>query len=402
MSAKAAITGLTRGLARELGPDRIRVNALMPGMVLTERQLELWITPEIRAAHLERQCLKEHLVARDMVEAHALSRLQGLAHDDRAGAGRRRRRGGDRMTAPAWIAVDWGTSNLRAWAMDEAGAALAEAASPAGMGGLARDGFEPALVALIDPWLAPGRRTDVIACGMVGARQGWIEAPYAAVPGPPAAPAPSPARRCATRAWRCTCCTASARPIPADVMRGEETQIAGLIAREPGFDGVACLPGTHAKWAHVSAGEVVSFSTFMTGELFALIAQSSVLRHSVAQRRLVRRRLRAGRRGQPLPPGAARRPPLRHPGRGAADRAAARARPRPALGAPDRRRARRRPPLLARPRAGADRRLAPRRRLPRRARASAGSRRATLDATAMTLAGLTAAHAQLLTERAET
>ena len=48
MSAKAAITGLTRGLARELGPDRIRVNALMPGMVLTERQLELWVTPEIR------------------------------------------------------------------------------------------------------------------------------------------------------------------------------------------------------------------------------------------------------------------------------------------------------------------------------------------------------------------
>ena len=69
MSAKAAITGLTRGLARELGPDRIRVNALLPGWVLTKRQMDLWATPEALAAHLERQCLKEHLQERDIVDA---------------------------------------------------------------------------------------------------------------------------------------------------------------------------------------------------------------------------------------------------------------------------------------------------------------------------------------------
>ncbi len=69
LTAKAGITGLTRGLARELGPDRIRVNALMPGWVLTQRQLDLWATPEDLAAHLERQCLKEHLVERDIVDA---------------------------------------------------------------------------------------------------------------------------------------------------------------------------------------------------------------------------------------------------------------------------------------------------------------------------------------------
>ncbi len=66
-TAKAAITGLTRSLARELGPDRIRVNALMPGWVLTERQLDLWADPESLAAHLERQCLKEHLAPADIV-----------------------------------------------------------------------------------------------------------------------------------------------------------------------------------------------------------------------------------------------------------------------------------------------------------------------------------------------
>ena len=68
-TAKAAITGLTRALARELGPDRIRVNALMPGWVLTDRQMALWATPEDLAAHLDRQCLKEHLIADDIVDA---------------------------------------------------------------------------------------------------------------------------------------------------------------------------------------------------------------------------------------------------------------------------------------------------------------------------------------------
>jgi galactose dehydrogenase len=67
-TAKAGITGLTRGLARDLGPHNIRVNALMPGWVLTQRQLDLWGKPEDLAAHLARQCLKEHLVERDIVD----------------------------------------------------------------------------------------------------------------------------------------------------------------------------------------------------------------------------------------------------------------------------------------------------------------------------------------------
>nr|WP_067288919.1 SDR family oxidoreductase [Marinobacterium profundum] len=69
VASKAAITGLTRGLARELGPDGIRVNSLMPGWVLTQKQLDMWATPEGLAAHLERQCLKEHLVPQDIVDA---------------------------------------------------------------------------------------------------------------------------------------------------------------------------------------------------------------------------------------------------------------------------------------------------------------------------------------------
>ncbi|WP_424987485.1 SDR family NAD(P)-dependent oxidoreductase [Microbulbifer sp. S227A] len=68
-TANSGINGMTRSLAREFGPDRIRVNALAPGWVLTDKQKEMWVTPEALAAHLERQCLKETLDPQDMVDA---------------------------------------------------------------------------------------------------------------------------------------------------------------------------------------------------------------------------------------------------------------------------------------------------------------------------------------------
>jgi galactose dehydrogenase len=65
-AANSAINGMTRSLAREFGPDRIRVNALAPGWVLTQKQKDLWVTPEGLAAHLDRQCLKDALVPEDI------------------------------------------------------------------------------------------------------------------------------------------------------------------------------------------------------------------------------------------------------------------------------------------------------------------------------------------------
>ena len=67
--ANSGINGMSRSLAREFGPDKIRVNVLAPGWVLTEKQLDKWATPEGLAAHMERQCLKEHLAPRDIVGA---------------------------------------------------------------------------------------------------------------------------------------------------------------------------------------------------------------------------------------------------------------------------------------------------------------------------------------------
>lgn len=181
---------------------------------------------------------------------------------------------------PDWIAIDWGTTNLRAWAMGPEGA-FATAESADGMGRLDRAGFEPALLRLISPWLS-GPPVPVLACGMVGSRQGWHEAPYRAVPCAPLLPGALVTVPVHDRRITVQIAPGLKQMRPADVMRGEETQIAGALALHPGFDGSFCLPGTHSKWVQVSAGEVVSFQTYLTGELFALLSGQSVLRHGMA------------------------------------------------------------------------------------------------------------------------
>ncbi|KIN66231.1 2-dehydro-3-deoxygalactonokinase DgoK [Sulfitobacter noctilucicola] len=183
----------------------------------------------------------------------------------------------ERIT-PDWIGLDWGTSNLRGWAL-QGGQVRDTVQSCAGMGGLSRDGFEPALADMVAHWdVTP--QTPILACGMVGSRQGWAEAPYRAVPCTPlegtGAVAPTSDR------FNLRILPGLRQTTPSDVMRGEETQIAGFLALNTDWDGVICLPGTHTKWVQISAGEVISFQTYMTGEMFALLSSQSVLRHSVS------------------------------------------------------------------------------------------------------------------------
>ncbi len=183
--------------------------------------------------------------------------------------------------ATEWIAVDWGTSNLRVWIMGADNRPIAQTQSDRGMGGLQPNQFEPALMSLIGDFLPENNRVPVLCCGMVGSRQGWVEADYQAVPCAP--PSAMTATRVIAQDPRIAVYVLPGvkQDSPADVMRGEETQIAGLLHHDPEFDGVVCLPGTHTKWAHISAKEIVSFRTFMTGELFSLLSKQSVLRHSV-------------------------------------------------------------------------------------------------------------------------
>jgi len=182
------------------------------------------------------------------------------------------------MSDVTWIAADWGTSNLRVWAMSDDDAVQGKSESDQGMGTLSAGAFEPTLREAIAPWHQSP--LTVIACGMVGARQGWVEAPYSQVPCTPDGAAPIKITTLGNDLTVYVLPGLKQLQHP-DVMRGEETQIAGFLKRNPNWDGVICLPGTHSKWVQVSAGEVVSFQTFLSGELFSLLAYNSVLKHSV-------------------------------------------------------------------------------------------------------------------------
>lgn len=178
---------------------------------------------------------------------------------------------------PTWIAVDWGTTHLRAWAMAPDGI-LAEATSDEGMGRLAATEFEAALLRLIDPWLGTSA-VQVIACGMVGSRQGWHEAPYRTVPCAPVDPAALVSVPTRDGRIRVAIAPGLKQPKPADVMRGEETQIAGALALNPALreGSLLVMPGTHSKWVSIEQGRIARFDTYMTGELFAVLRGHSIL-----------------------------------------------------------------------------------------------------------------------------
>ncbi|QJQ94540.1 MULTISPECIES: 2-dehydro-3-deoxygalactonokinase [Halomonadaceae] len=197
-------------------------------------------------------------------------------------------------TAPAltadWVAVDWGSSNLRAWALDGDDRVMAERSAPRGMLSLAPAQFEAALLETIDGWLAEGRQTQVLVCGMAGARQGWVEAAYLALEGSASCALEHLAHQLTPVATRDPRLDVAIVPGLSqhddgerrfDVMRGEETQLAGLLSRHPGLSGSVCLPGTHAKWVYLDNGRVGHFRTYLSGELYKLLSETSVLAHSV-------------------------------------------------------------------------------------------------------------------------
>ncbi len=185
------------------------------------------------------------------------------------------------MTQVDFVAVDWGTSSFRAWAMGRDGSVVARQSSDQGMGKLAPLDFASALEAALTR-MGVALSVPVVACGMVGAAQGWVEAPYLSIETPAAWFGQGAVK--APHAKRDVFILPGLKQTgPANVMRGEETQIAGFLQKQPEFSGVLCLPGTHAKWVQVDRGRIQQFRTAMTGEVFGLIAGHSVLRHSMGQ-----------------------------------------------------------------------------------------------------------------------
>ena len=182
----------------------------------------------------------------------------------------------------AFVVVDWGTSSFRGWLMSADGEALAESRGGEGMlhctGGGAGAGFAPVLRDHLAR-LGAAEGAPVLICGMAGARQGWVEAPYLRTPTRLDALHEGAIRIDAPGDIRILPGIAQARPERPDVMRGEETQLLGVT--EPDFTGLVCIPGTHSKWVRIEAGRIVEFSTYMTGELYSVIAQHSILAHAV-------------------------------------------------------------------------------------------------------------------------
>jgi 2-dehydro-3-deoxygalactonokinase len=123
------------------------------------------------------------------------------------------------------------------------------------------------------------RSLPVVAAGMVGSRQGWREVPYLECPADVGAIARGLLAFDA-EAGRIHLVPGVIQrgPLP-NVLRGEETQIVGAIARDPALaaDSLIVLPGTHSKWVRVRDGRIEGFDTFMTGELFAVLRDHSLL-----------------------------------------------------------------------------------------------------------------------------
>jgi 2-dehydro-3-deoxygalactonokinase len=183
----------------------------------------------------------------------------------------------------AFALVDWGTTNLRVWLTDPAGKPVAEETTADGMGALARDQFAPVLERVLDG-LGAAHDLPVMICGMAGSRQGWREAPYVLSPVNLAdLAAQSVAFQSHQRLIRIVPGIARKDVSRPDVMRGEETQLLGLNVVKNVSSGLACLPGTHSKWVKLANNAVVDFATVMTGELYALLRQHSILRHSTGE-----------------------------------------------------------------------------------------------------------------------
>lgn len=179
----------------------------------------------------------------------------------------------------AMIAVDWGTTNRRAWALDATGDVLAERGDGEGLLAVKQGGFARSFADFARPWLTGGRKLPVVMCGMVGSKLGWSEAPYIAAPADLAGlagnlhrvPFEGDAHVVIVPGVSCR-----EQGVP-DVMRGEECQVLAVLAERRLDEATLLLPGTHSKWVRVEESRLVSFRTYMTGEIYNALTSSGTL-----------------------------------------------------------------------------------------------------------------------------
>ena len=180
-----------------------------------------------------------------------------------------------------FVAIDWGSTALRAWLIGEAGCILAQHSSAQGVFSLKDNTFESTLLDVCGEWLNDAPSIPIIMAGMIGSRSGWLETPYQACPvkaetlGANLLEVPN---RHKLNLLVIPGIKANSPSGSADVMRGEEVQILGALAtlhNSPNTNALICLPGTHSKWAHTHNQEIINFSTFFTGEMYSLLREFS-------------------------------------------------------------------------------------------------------------------------------
>jgi 2-dehydro-3-deoxygalactonokinase len=175
----------------------------------------------------------------------------------------------------ALIGLDWGTTSCRAYLVGAEGAVLERVADGPGILKVEHGAFGAALDTMIGRWDA---KLPVILSGMIGSRQGWREAAYARCPAGADDIVQALAKiDHAGRAIALVPGLSTENDGMPDVMRGEETQIFGALALSGCGDGLFLLPGTHSKWVQVTGGRIVSFRTFMTGEVFGALKDHTIL-----------------------------------------------------------------------------------------------------------------------------
>ena len=204
---------------------------------------------------------------------------------------------------PSLVALDWGTSSLRAFCFDTAGQVLEMRQRPWGIMHLppapdgAPDGapatlhgaaFERALQDTCGDWLSATPALPLLACGMVGSAQGWKEAPYLNAPASldELARGLTVVHRSTDKPLHIVPGLLQRGSLP-NVMRGEETQVLGVLQNLPAEasgDLLIGLPGSHSKWVEVVEGCITHFDTFMTGEVFAVLSEHSILGHFCRRR----------------------------------------------------------------------------------------------------------------------
>ncbi|MES1937738.1 2-dehydro-3-deoxygalactonokinase [Salinisphaera hydrothermalis] len=187
------------------------------------------------------------------------------------------------------IALDWGTSSLRAWLLGEEGEVIDARAAKRGIMQVEDGDFAGVYREIVGDWIAVHGELPALACGMIGSRGGWAEAEYV--------DCPAELSVLADRLLTIDADPVSLRVVPGvmqpsgpgvrpDVMRGEETQVLGALSAAPELAerGVLVLPGTHCKWVHIAEHRLAAFTTYMTGELFAVLRHHSILGKPAADR----------------------------------------------------------------------------------------------------------------------